>query len=380
MLQALIAFLLRLRYPVPASIFRKRVRSELQKRMDRLPGFSHTVFALAAVVVIAAGVRAASAVLSPIFLGAFFAILLAPVYDWLLHKRLPPALALLLVALGFSGVVLSIAALVGVSAAGFLSQVGVYSVELNARLTELRAWLIDLGALDPDFAPMRLLNINNAIALVRGTVSNLSSFLVTFVFVLLLVLFLLAESKQLDARLRAAVGDDHPLRRRLDAYGGAIGRYFGLRVYINFVVALLVGVGLWLVGIDYAPLWAVLLFFLSFVPYAGIFIASAPPVLLALLESGLGLAALVIVFITAVNMTLENVVAPNILGRDLNVSPTLVFISFFVFTWLLGAAGALLALPATLLLLFVLSAYESTAWLAALAGFVDGENEEPRSP
>lgn len=341
--------------------------------MDRITGFSHTLFVLAAAVVVAAGVRAASAVLSPIFLGAFFAILLAPVYNWLLGRRLPPVLALVLVALGFSGAVLSLGVLVSISAAGFLSQLGAYSVELNARLNELRAWLVGLGLLDPDFAPMRLLNINNAIMLVRGAISNLSSFLITFVFVLLLVLFLLAESKQLDARLRAALGDNHPLRRRLDAYGWAIGRYFGLRVYINLIVALIAGVGLWLLGIDYAPLWTVLLFFLSFVPYAGIFIASAPPVLLALLESGLGLAGLVIVFITAVNMTLENVVAPNILGRDLKVSPTLVFISFFVFTWLLGAAGALLALPAALLLLFVLSAYESTAWLAELAGFVDRE-------
>lgn len=47
-------------------------------------------------------------------------------------------------------------------------------------------------------------------------------------------------------------------------------------------------------GVDFALMWGILAFFLSFVPYVGLVLAVAPAVLLALAEFGLGRALLVI--------------------------------------------------------------------------------------
>lgn len=84
-----------------------------------------------------------------------------------------------------------------------------------------------------------------------------------------------------------------------------------------------------ILGIDFALLWGVLTFFLSFVPYIGIFLATAPSVLLALAQYGLGMAIFVIVAVTIINVMAENLVAPKIIGKGLSISPLIVFLSFF---------------------------------------------------
>ena len=148
--------------------------------------------------------------------------------------------------------------------------------------------------------------------------------------------------------------------------GPKIVHYFGIRAYVNLLTGVGVGAALWLLGIDYALLWGTLLFFFSFVPYIGIFLASVPPVLLALMEFGLGRALLVVVGITVINLMLENVVMPRMVGTSLSIAPTVVLVSFFVWTGLLGASGALLSVFMTILLLIVLDSFERTRWLASV--------------
>jgi AI-2 transport protein TqsA len=96
-------------------------------------------------------------------------------------------------------------------------------------------------------------------------------------------------------------------------------RQFGLRAVVNLATA---------AGVT------VLLFVLSFVPYIGLVLAVAPAVVLALAEFGVTRAVLVIAGVVVINVLAENV-----------LSPTVVFLSFIFWAWLLGGPGAFLALP-----------------------------------
>jgi predicted PurR-regulated permease PerM len=202
----------------------------------------------------------------------------------------------------------------------------------------------------------------------------ISSVTFNFLYILLLVLFLLADGPAMMARMRDGLGTSHALVARLDQVGPKVARIFGIRAYINVLTAAGVAAALWLLGIDFALLWGALLFFMSFVPYIGIFVASAPPVLLALAEYGVERALLVIVGITVINLTLENVVMPRIVGSSLSLTPTFVLVSFFLWIWLLGASGALLAVFLSTLMIVVLDSYERTRWLAAA---MMGSGDEP---
>ena len=117
---------------------------------------------------------------------------------------------------------------------------------------------------------------------------------------------------------------------------------------------------------DFALLWGVLAFFLSFVPYIGLPIAAAPGVLLALAEFGVGQAVLAILGVIVINQLAEYGLDPILLSRGLQLSPAVVFISFTLWAWLLGAPGAFLAMPITLLLAAMFDTLPETRWLASL--------------
>src|SRR5918911_634808 len=67
----------------------------------------------------------------------------------------------------------------------------------------------------------------------------------------------------------------------------------------------------------------------------------------------------------------ENVLSPMMMGRGLNISPTIVFLSFVFWAWLLGGPGAFLALPITLFVAVMFDTFPETRWLASLIGVAD---------
>ena len=123
---------------------------------------------------------------------------------------------------------------------------------------------------------------------------------------------------------------------------------------------------LFVLGVDFPLLWGILTFFLSFVPYIGLPIAAAPGVLLALAEFGVSRALLAILGVVVINQLAEYGLDPFFLSRGLQLSPAIVFLSFTLWAWLLGAPGAFLAMPITLLLAAMFDTFPETRWLASL--------------
>ena len=145
-------------------------------------------------------------------------------------------------------------------------------------------------------------------------------------------------------------------------------RQFGLRAIVNLVTGAGVTILLFLLGVDFPLMWGILTFFLSFVPYIGLVLAVAPALVLALAEFGVTQAVLVIAGVVVINILAENVLSPMMMGRGLNISPTIVFLSFIFWAWLLGGPGAFLALPITLFVAVMFDTFPETRWLASLIG------------
>jgi predicted PurR-regulated permease PerM len=196
----------------------------------------------------------------------------------------------------------------------------------------------------------------------------------------MIMLFLLAEGPALMDRLRASAGRDHPQVERLTFVGQGVVRQFGLRAILNLVTAFGVTALLFVLGVDFPLMWGILTFFLSFVPYIGLVLAVAPAVLLALAEFGLGRALIVIAGVTIINILAENVLSPMMMSRGLSISPTVVFLSFVFWAWLLGGPGAFLALPMTLFVAVMLDTFPETRWLANFMGISSPDAETGPSP
>ena len=187
---------------------------------------------------------------------------------------------------------------------------------------------------------------------------------------LLLMLFLLvylcADAERLPARVGAALGPDHPLFARVKQLNDGLRDYMLINGAIGIVVALARTVLLLAMGVDFALLWGVWSLLLTYVPTVGYPLALLPPMLIAFIQHGWQSAALVLVGYSLINVLAYNVLMPRCQGKSLDLSPFVVVVSLIFWGIVLGAMGALLAVPLTLALRSVLESSEHTRWLADL--------------
>lgn len=319
---------------------------------------------LAAIVIVLAGMGWLSPVLAPLMLGVFFSALATPLFQWLVNRKVPRGLALVILISLLGAGLLALALLIVTAWHQLTAGLQTYQAQLTQRLQELQGLLSNLNfaALADSVHPAQQAEqgMNWVLQFLQTTISVVSD----AVFALLVVAFLLLESGRFEARFRAGLGENHPLRLRLNLFGGSMIRYVIARTKLNLLTGLGVGVMYWALGVDYAVLWAVLAFVLSYVPYIGLTLASVPPVILAFAEYGLGTAIVAGLGVLVINLSIENLVEPAVVGRGLHLSPLFVFVSFFFWGWILGPVGVFLSMPITVILVLVLDSYDETRWLA----------------
>jgi AI-2 transport protein TqsA len=335
----------------------------------RQPSFLRVMLVLAATVVVLVGIRLAAPILNPIFFALVLTLLFSPVYAWLKNRGLPSPLALVIMLILVGAIFGVLFVILGVSISRFSERIGYYTTQLNGQLDSLDALIERSGLSNVD---VRDVVKPSALADALGTVlAGVAGFLSDLFLILMIMLFLLAEGPAMMNRLRASAAEDNPQVERLTTVGRSVVRQFGLRAIVNLVTGAGVTIMLFLLGVDFPVLWGILTFFLSFVPYIGLVLAVTPAVVLALAEFGLDRALLVIAGVVVINVLAENVLSPLMMGRGLNLSPTVVFLSFIVWAWLLGGPGAFLALPITLFVAVMLDTFPETRWLASIIGVAD---------
>ena len=332
----------------------------------RQPSFLRVMLVLAATVVVLVGIRLSAPILNPILFAIVLTLLFYPVYSWLRRRRIPTPLALLIMLVGLTILFVVLIFILGASIARFTERVGFYTAELNGQLDNLDVLLESLGLSNVDLQEVVK---PSALADAIGVVlSGIAGFLSDLFLILMIMLFLLGEGAAMMNRLRASASTDNPQVASLTTVGQAVVLQFGLRAIVNLATGAGVTILLFVLGVDFPLLWGILTFFLSFVPYIGLVLAVTPAVVLALAEFGLTRAVLVIAGIVVINILAENVLSPMMMGRGLSISPTIVFLSFIFWAWLLGGPGAFLALPLTLFVAVMFGTFPETRWLASLIG------------
>ena len=127
-------------------------------------------------------------------------------------------------------------------------------------------------------------------------------------------------------------------------------------------------VWLTILGVDYAVVWGLIAFLLNFIPTVGSFIAAVPAVRLALVQLGVFEAGLTLAGFVVVNLIMGNVLEPRWMGRGLNLSPLVVFVSLVLWGWVLGPVGMLLSIPLTIMLKIALENQDETRWIGIMLG------------
>lgn len=172
--------------------------------------------------------------------------------------------------------------------------------------------------------------------------------------VVVLVIFMLIQREGWRNRLVRLVPQGRLLAttRALTEAADRLSRFLLMQLTINAGYGLVVGVGLYLIGMPYALVWGILTAFLRYLPFVGTLLAMALITLFSVgVFPGWAQPLLTAGLLVAVELTVANVVEPLLFGHSTGVSPMALLVAAAFWTWLWGPVGLILSTPLTVCLL-----------------------------
>jgi predicted PurR-regulated permease PerM len=321
----------------------------------------------AAFVIVVSGLKMASSLVVPFLLAVFIAMIVSPLLAWLKSRRVPGGIAIVLIISLILSIGLLLGAVIGASVDSFRQDIPVYSAKLSLISESIQQSIAQSGiAIDAE----QWQNSFDPSAVMRWVGSTLASFgsvMTNSVLILLTVIFILAENTRFGDKLRMARGDKSS-QAWLAEFSTSIHGYLAIKAAISAVTGLLIYLWLTILGVDYAVLWGLVAFLLNFVPTVGSFIAAVPAVLLAVVQLGVGSAGLTLLGFVVVNFLMGSAIEPRWMGKGLNLSPLVVFMSLVFWGWILGPVGMLLSIPLTIMVKIALASNNDTRWISVMLG------------
>ena len=321
----------------------------------KIPPFLRQIVFIAVIFIAVIGIKVTAPILSLILLSMFIAIIIYPFLMWLRRRGLSYNIS---VAVTLAGI-----AVLGVAIVGFLV---VTLAQLIKAIPSLAinnsGFLAQYGNQIIQFLVAHIPETSSGGLIADGT------------FIVFAVIFLVYELPQIKTRLEQGLGKDNPTLIKTYGLMKDFVEYFVIRAKVNFIYGIGVSAILVVFDINFALLWGLLTFFLGFIPYIGIVIAAIPAVLVAWAKYGIQGAIIMTIFFIIINTIAESVIFPKLTGKGLQMSVYVVFVSLFVWGWILGPIGFFIGVPMTLVIIIYLANFEETRWMALLMGS-DGEDK-----
>ncbi len=200
---------------------------------------------------------------------------------------------------------------------------------------------------------------------------GLATLIGNFFLVIIYVLFLLLEEGDLGHKLRkiyARSSSRQKIRNSVNRIMKLFSDYLGIKIITSFLTGFFSFFILLYLDIDLPMLWAFLIFILNFIPSIGSIVATAFPVLFALLQyyGDWSKPVYVLLGIMAVQVVIGNFLEPKLLGNKLNLSPLVVLLGLAFWGAVWGFVGMLLSVPIDAMLMIIFSQFESTRNAAIL--------------
>jgi AI-2 transport protein TqsA len=334
-----------------------------------------TIVVIAAVGIILALIKLAAPLFVPLIVAAFLAGALQPIVRHVQRLKLPHGFAVSAAVLFVVGMVFGSGALLALAGADISQTLGRFANDLGVARQELGMWIAQQGF--PSVAASMAVgdtksDLNGTLEDIIGAVpSVLSAASMAF----LVALFVLLESTTFPDKLKRAL--DWQPRVVAEARGSVneVQKYLLVKTALSLATGLLLGVwcGLW--GLEGAVAFGMVAFVLNFIPYIGSLVAAIPPIVIALVQLGVGPAFGIAMGYVLVNIAIGNIIEPKVLGRALGLSPLVVLLSVFVWGWILGPVGALMGVLLTNVAKIVLAHSTDLSWIAVLLGPGKGHEE-----
>jgi AI-2 transport protein TqsA len=313
---------------------------------DRLsPSMLRSLQGAACLVIIMWAIRSASHLLVILLLALMLAYAFVAVPQWLMRRfQLGKALALTFTVAMFGTLNVITVTLLYESVARMTARVPVYHERFMSLFEKLIAFANTHGMHSASLSATKLSTSDQILDVGRVILRQAGSIVGDSLLVSVLAWILLLEMTVETGSEKSALAE------KLAYYGGGVQRYIGISAGTGIITALANLVVLIALGVDSPVLWCVLYFFLHFIPNVGFVFALIPPSLLALLMLGWKRALLVVGGLIVSQMLTDYGLTPVLMKKGVHISFLEIMLSLMFWGFLLGPAGAILAIPLTLTL------------------------------
>ncbi|GAN47522.1 membrane transport protein [Methylobacterium sp. ME121] len=360
--------------------------------------------ALASILLVVATMAAlylAREILVPVTLAILLSFVLVPAVRVLRRLRVPRAPAVLLVVVIVFGALFGIGSLIASEASQLASDLPRYTQVMRTKIKDLRGATAGTGTLSrivdmvqdlsatlqpPPAAEVRgepgsrthplTVELTPARASVVDTLQTFAGPilhpLATTGLILIFTIFILLQREDLRNRAIRLAGGSGDLRRTTAAIDDAtsrLSRFFLAQLALNIAFGLVIGLGLWVIGVPSPTLFGVLAAILRFVPYIGAAISALLPLILAAaVDPGWSMVIATAALFLVVEPICGHVVEPLLYGHSTGLSPVAVILAATIWTFLWGPIGLVLATPLTVCLVVLGRHVERLWYLDVLLG------------
>lgn len=346
------------------------MKEEYQKYLNYIPGVRFWIIMIGIIITLTA-LKEASSIVNMLLLAVLLtAISLAPL-DWMKKKGVNSTIATLivifsiLVLMGLTGFV------IGSSANSFVEKIPFYHQQFNKVWVNLSEWLSGFGIVEEGYNPLEDISPNKMLPYASSFFASFGNALAESIIVFIFFIFMIFEAETFSKKVKFVSSDTtaqtHMTFKKLR-------RYFGIKTLTSLATGISITIALLILGVDFPVLWGFLAFVLNFIPSIGSLMAAIPAVLLAFVQLGPFGALITIIIYFVLNTLIGNIIEPQLMGKNLGISPLIVFISMIFFGYILGPIGMLIATPLTIVIKVILDSRHITRNLGIMLG--DGSDIE----
>ena len=343
------------------------------------------LLAIIAVFVIGVVLLELRTVLIPFSVAMLLAFLFQPIVLYLKARHIPTSITLVVVVLSLALVLSLVGLLVYSSALSFTEAFDRYETRIDSILADVQQPVqrisnfigVDAAALDIS----HLIQSDSVQSLLTSSVGSVVSLLSNVFLVLLFMLFLLAGSGELEAKIWKAYPPQVAGRiaEVMANISSEVRSYLAAKALVSALTGILIFLILWILGVDFPVFWGFLAFLLNFIPNIGSMVAVILPFLLSLLQfETLTTPIIALVLMQIVQTGIGNVIDPRVMSFSLNLSPVLVLVSLIFWGWLWGIPGMVLAVPLTATIKIFCENIDDLRPVAVLMGSVSKRNGRKR--
>ena len=303
---------------------------------------------LASIIIILAGIKAASEIIGFILIAVLLAVSITPAVTFLTRKKIKRkiALSIVIISMLFIGIFL-------------IKQLGTSILELSNTLPSYEQRMQELMVSADKFLERFDLDIDKVVKefnfdtrqifqLTASILTVMGNYIGNGLFLLLIVCLMVIEFSSYESFFnKENLGNKNIYSKIYDIREEVI-KYLSITAFTGFIAAVANLILLLALGVEFALIWGVLSFFLNFIPVLGVLIYTLLPSLMALLQFGITEALIVAVGFTIFNNVADNVIKPKLMKDGLKISLLSIFLSLYFWNWILGFSGAILAIPLTL--------------------------------